>query len=53
MNVVYILFKRVNENRDSSYFIVDVYKNEEDAYNRKAQMFESEKYFVEEWEVTQ
>ena len=52
MNVVYILFKENTESW-SAPFIVGVYKNEEDAYNRKAQMFESEKYFVEEWEVTQ
>ena len=51
MNVVYILFKRADEKRDSPYFIVDVYENEEDAYNRKAQMFDSEKYFIEEWEI--
>ena len=52
MWTVYILFKK-NAEPQGAPFIVEVYKNEEDAYNRKAQMFESEKYFVEEWEVTQ
>lgn len=51
LNCVYILFRKLNENRDSPYFIVGVYENEENAYNRKAQMFDSEEYFVEEWEI--
>ena len=51
MNVVYILFKE-NQERTAAPFIVEVYEKEADAYNRKEQMFEPEKYFVEEWEVT-
>ena len=51
MNAVYILFKQTDKKRDSPYFIVGVFENKEDAYNRKAQMFDSEKYFVEEWEI--
>lgn len=50
MNVVYILFKE-NLERNAP-FIVGVYEEEEDAYERKEQMFDSEKYFVEEWEVS-
>ena len=50
MNVIYILFK---ENLEwwSAPFVIGVYENEEDAYDRKAQMFDSEKYVVEEWEI--
>ena len=50
MNVVYILFKK-NEKRFNPPFIVGVYENEENAYARKQEMFDSEKYFIEEWEV--
>ena len=50
MDVVYVLFKE-NVQRWDAPFMIEVFKNEEDAYNRKAQMFDSEKYFVEEWEV--
>ena len=50
MNVVYILFKEDFEHW-SAPFIVGVYEKEEDAYNRKQQMFKPEQYFVEEWEI--
>ena len=50
MNTVYILFKK-NDKPFDPPFIVSVYEKEEDAYERKEQMFESDKYFVEEWEV--
>lgn len=48
MNVVYILFKK---NNDNAPFIMAVYGNEEDAYARKQQLFQPENYFIEEWEI--
>ena len=50
MNVVYILFRENTKQWDAP-FMVAVYENEEDAYNRKAEMFDSENFFIEEWEV--
>ena len=50
MNVVYILFKENGESW-SAPFIVGVYEKEKDAYERKQQMFEPSKYFIEEWEI--
>lgn len=49
-NTVYILFK---ENKDpfEPPFIVSVYEKEDDAYEHKEQMFEPDRYFVEEWEI--
>ena len=53
MNVVYILFYKNETSLSAAPFVVGVYEKEEDALNRKAQMFDSEKYFIEEWEVEQ
>ena len=50
MNVVYILFKKNVEDWDAP-FVVGVYEKEEDAYERKQQMFYPAEYFVEEWEI--
>ena len=47
MNVVYILFRK-NDTPFEAPFIVGVYEKEEDAYERKEQMFKPDEYFIEE-----